>query len=183
MRTAIGLFVVIGLAAAQAPDPLTTARQAADGLAQRIRGVLSNEMARGGLAGAVDACSRKAQEETRAFAAENKIDIRRVSLKARNPADQPDGWEQAQLEKMEADARAGKPLTAEVIATVTEGGKKIHRYMKPITVQAMCLSCHGVENQIPGEVRKVLQSKYTKDTATGYKAGDLRGAFSVKIPD
>jgi cytochrome c551/c552 len=46
----------------------------------------------------------------------------------------------------------------------------------------MCLSCHGSDAQIPGPVKKQIASSYSKDLATGYKAGELRGAFSVKIP-
>jgi hypothetical protein len=54
--------------------------------------------------------------------------------------------------------------------------------MQPIRVQAMCLSCHGDPAGIPAEVKEILASRYPKDLATGYKAGDLRGAVSVRIP-
>lgn len=59
---------------------------------------------------------------------------------------------------------------------------RYHRLLKPIIIQGMCLSCHGSEEQIPEPVKKQIANSYSDDLATGYKAGELRGAFSVKIP-
>lgn len=53
---------------------------------------------------------------------------------------------------------------------VTEPGGRYYRFMKPITIQPQCLLCHGPRSQYPF------------DAATGYKAGELRGAVSIKQP-
>ncbi len=54
------------------------------------------------------------------------------------------------------------------------------RYMKAIAIPkgAPCLICHG-ENIDPGLHAKI-KGRYPEDEATGFKEGDLRGAFSVR---
>jgi hypothetical protein len=47
--------------------------------------------------------------------------------------------------------------------------------MKPITVQPQCVMCHGSTEQIPQEVKTMLNTHYPFDRATGYQAGELRG--------
>jgi hypothetical protein len=54
--------------------------------------------------------------------------------------------------------------------------------MKPIVVQSKCLFCHGSSEQIPEPIRMVLKKHYPFDAAIGYKAGELRGAVSIKQP-
>ena len=51
--------------------------------------------------------------------------------------------------------------------------------MKAIPVQAVCLTCHGKEQQVTENVKKILSINYPNDEATGYTTGDLRGAFSI----
>jgi hypothetical protein len=45
----------------------------------------------------------------------------------------------------------------------------------------MCLNCHGTDDFLSKEIKNFLKEKYPEDKATGYKAGDFRGAVSVKI--
>lgn len=175
------LAVLLALAApAQAPDPKERAAQAARELGQVLMELLSQEMARGGYEGAVRACSEVAQHATEEFARERGLDIRRVSLKARNPKDQPDEWEAARLREWEKSYRPGQP-PAEVFEIIEEDGRRYARYMKPIVVQAMCLGCHGPREKLSEGVRALLDERYPRDRATGYRAGDLRGAFTVTI--
>jgi hypothetical protein len=49
--------------------------------------------------------------------------------------------------------------------------------MQAIPTGALCLQCHG-ENISP-EVQAELARLYPEDKATGYSAGDIRGAFVV----
>jgi len=176
------ILTAAALLAAAPLDPATQAREAVAGLAAKLKSLLGEELAKGGFEGAVRACSTSAQKVTREFAAESGIDIRRVTLKYRNPANAPDGWERAQLEQWEAALKSGKSLPDDVFAQVDVNGVKTHRLMKPIVIQGMCLSCHGSAAQIPAAVKKQIAKSYSNDLATGYKAGELRGAFSVKIP-
>jgi hypothetical protein len=49
--------------------------------------------------------------------------------------------------------------------------------MKAIPTAQLCLACHG-EN-IDSITRTRLEKLYPDDQARGYKAGDIRGAFSI----
>ena len=44
----------------------------------------------------------------------------------------------------------------------------------------ICLACHGAK--IPAAVEEALKADYPNDKARGYKAGDIRGAFTISIP-
>lgn len=185
MRT-IPNLILIAAALAGAQKPLNTetaraqAREAAAKLSEEIRGLLARELGAGGFTGAVKACSELAQERTREFARKSGTAIRRVSTRHRNPANAPDAYERRKLAEFER-LLAKKELPAESSETVTEDGRRILRYLKPLVVQGMCLTCHGAQEQIPAEVRRVLARRYPKDLATGYRAGELRGAISVKL--
>ncbi|MBZ0088891.1 MAG: DUF2309 domain-containing protein, partial [Thermoanaerobaculia bacterium] len=45
-----------------------------------------------------------------------------------------------------------------------------------------CGACHGQPGELAPGVAEVLARRYPGDTATGYTAGDLRGAISVRVP-
>jgi hypothetical protein len=181
MRCVLILACLCAFASAAPADAQARARRAAAGLTEQIRGLLGEELKKGSFAGAVDACSLKAQTAMRAFAVREGIAIRRVSLKYRNPADAPDAWETLKLRELEEQKKNGL-LPAEVSEVVTVKGRKTLRYLKPITIQQMCLTCHGSDEQIPADVKTILKSRYKNDKATGYQSGDLRGAVSVSVP-
>jgi len=174
------LFVAVLAARAQEPTPRDRAAAAVRDLGQVLQQLLGEELKRGGVEGAAKSCSESAQIVTEEFAKDRALDLRRVSLKYRNQKDQPDEWEAAQLKEWEAGLKAGRP-PAEHFATVTENGKRFARYMKPILVQGVCLACHGERDKLSPEVLEVLNARYPRDKATGYKAGDLRGAFSAML--
>lgn len=53
------------------------------------------------------------------------------------------------------------------------------RYARRITVQSSCLACHGPKEQRPEFIKK----GYPEDRAHGFEAGDLRGLYTVFVPD
>lgn len=110
--------------------------------------------------------------------------ITRVSLKVRNPLlCTPDAWEQKTLQDFEARAAKGeKPETMEAAEIVQEPGGKSFRYMKANALQPGCAVCHGNSEQIPDKVKARLSEEYPHDKATGYSAGQIRGAISIKRP-
>ncbi len=180
MRKQILALLFASALAAQAPEARERAAQAAAGLGRVLMELLGQEMARGGYEGAVRACSEVAQTVTEEFAHEQGLEIRRVSLRARNPKDQPDEWEAAKLRQWEKEYKPGQP-PPEVFEVMEEDGRRFGRYLKPILVQPMCLGCHGPREKISEAVRQILDERYPRDHATGYRAGDLRGAFSVTV--
>ncbi|MCS6817680.1 MAG: DUF3365 domain-containing protein [Blastocatellia bacterium] len=160
---------------------LRQARRLADELLEKVRGLLMAELEKGGYEGAVRVCSEIAQEIPREIEARTGASIRRVSLKYRNPKDIPDEYERRKLEEFEQQHRA-RALADESFEVVREDGRRYLRYMRPILVGPMCITCHGPKEAIPSSVRALLAEKYPEDRAIGYRSGDLRGAVSVKIP-
>jgi len=160
---------------------LRQARRLADELLERVRGLLTAELEKGGYEGAVRGCSEIAQEIPREIEARTGASIRRVSLRYRNPKDIPDEYERRKLEEFEQQHRA-RALADESFEVVQEEGRRYLRYMRPILVGPMCITCHGPKEAIPSAVRAVLAEKYPEDRATGYRSGELRGAVSGKIP-
>ncbi|HYN01041.1 MAG TPA: DUF3365 domain-containing protein [Vicinamibacteria bacterium] len=160
---------------------LAEARVAAKELSEAIRGLLMRELERGGLEGAVAVCSTTAQARTAEYRRTFGNDVRRVSLRRRNPANEPDAYERRVLEsfdRLPAEAR----LAAEHWEVVREDGREALRYLKPVLASAMCLTCHGEKAKIPPAVQAVVAREYPDDRATGFSLGDVRGAVSVRIP-
>jgi hypothetical protein len=57
------------------------------------------------------------------------------------------------------------------------GADRRFRYLRAIPTAPMCLSCHG--SNIAPDVAKAIAAHYPADKATGFAAGDMRGAFSI----
>jgi len=161
-------------------EALAAARQVAADLTGRLRELLSRELAAGGFADAVRVCAETAQQTTQGFAARAGHSVRRVSAKYRNAQDAPDAYEQKKLAELEQLHARGQ-LPGEVSEVVSESGQPYLRYLKPITVAPMCLNCHGPRETLAPEIRQILDERYPGDRATGYRAGDFRGAVSVRI--
>jgi predicted glycoside hydrolase/deacetylase ChbG (UPF0249 family) len=107
-----------------------------------------------------------------------------VGTHVRNPLlGMPDAWEQNILEEFAARAAKGEALAGMSYGeVVTEPGGQYYRFMKPIAVQPKYLLCHGSPETIPETIGAVFKNNYPFDAATGYKAGDLRGAVNIKQP-
>lgn len=163
------------------PAALAKAKSAADNLMKDLIGLLFSTLEAEGPAGAVRICAEVAQDRTAAHA-RGGIYIRRVSQKLRNQANRPDALEIQKLEQMEALHRQ-KNLPAEWVEVRAEpdGTKRLH-YLRPIVVMEKCLACHGPRDQIQTVVLDLLGRRYPHDQAVGYRAGDFRGAVSVRVP-
>jgi hypothetical protein len=106
------------------------------------------------------------------------MSIGRTSLKLRQPKNAPDDWELRQLRRFEERKAAGEGVaTLEVGAYAEKDGKRVFRYMKAIPTAPLCLNCHGAS--LAPEVAAKLHELYPADAATGFNAGDLRGAFTI----
>jgi hypothetical protein len=159
---------------------LFEARRISNELMETVRGLLMQEIQKGGFASAVRVCSQLAQEMTSRFSKHTGHYLRRVSLRYRNPKNIPDEYETKRLLEFERFLRE-KRLSEEYVEIVEEKGVPYLRYMKPLTVGALCITCHGPKENIPSEVQAILKERYPEDRATGFLVGDLRGAISVKI--
>jgi len=162
-------------------EALIDARKISDQLAEKVRGLLLQEIGKGGFSSAVRVCSELAQEITLQFNAQTGHDVRRISLKYRNPKNVPDAYEQRKLEEFNI-LNQKKELSNEYFEMIEEQGKKYLRYLRPLIVSPLCITCHGPKENIPQEVKAILAERYPDDRATGFLVGDVRGAITVKIP-
>lgn len=139
---------------------------------------LKTAMKAGGPIAAISVCSTQAMPITVQVSADHGMALSRVSLKNRNPANAANDWQSAVLEDFEKKKLAGKDITRLAWSeTVKAGGDQEFRFMKAIPTGEGCLKCHGTH--IAPEVSQVLAKLYPEDHATGYKEGDIRGAFVV----
>ena len=176
------LLTAVSLAPASEETPAAEAAvERAEAAVKALGGALmkrlTTEMRDGGPAGALRVCSEVAPGVA-AEQSKDGLSIRRVSLKARNPADAPDDYERAVLldwERLHAEGT----LPANRIEVSDDGS--LLRYMKPIKVAGACLACHGPADALDPSVVEALEERYPDDPATGYAVGDLRGAFSVTV--
>lgn len=162
------------------PDPATVsaARSAANALGGELQGMLLAALAEGGPTAAIAFCADSAQART-ARHQTGGVSVRRVGTRVRNPANQPDSLEAAVL--IAFAARAGTlPADTAFLHQAPDGTWQLH-FLRPVVISEPCLVCHGNPATIPESVRRVLDARYPDDRATGYAAGDLRGAVSVRV--
>ena len=160
------------------------AEAAAQSLVQDLGARLKQEMSAGGPQQAIAVCRDAAPQIAGELSRANGWRVTRVSTKVRNPMlGTPDVWEQGVLTQFsERVAKGESPAGMAHSEVVEEPSGQYFRYMKAIGVQPACLHCHGSGAQITEPVRAELQRYYPLDQGTGYAAGDLRGAISIKQP-
>ena len=156
------------------------ARGIAAKFADKLKGELMTAMKADGPVKAIEVCNVAAP----AIAGEVSTDgwtVKRTSLKLRNAKAAPDAWEKQTLEFFEAEkAKGGDVAKLERSEVADVGGVPTFRYMKAIPTAEPCLTCHGVNVAAP--VKAKLAQLYPQDQATGYQAGDIRGAFTISKP-
>lgn len=145
---------------------------------------MQQAVAEQGVAGAIPVCKEQAPALIKAKRRETGWDIRRVSLKTRNPERAtPDLWEARQLADFNLRASHGeKPETLEKSEIVSIDGKPVLRYIKALPVGDVCLKCHGPAESLDAGLQAKLGESYPHDRATGYAKGEIRGALTVKRP-
>lgn len=177
------LSVVALSASADDAALIAETRQTALGIPPKLLQMVQEEIDKGSVHGAIEACSDKAPKMAAAASQRTGWSIRRVSLKNRNPKAVPDPWESAALEDFDRRRAAGEsPANIETVEIVTEGNQRVLRYMKALPTQALCLNCHGDETRLTPEVKARLAELYPDDRATGYSEGQIRGALTIKRP-
>lgn len=167
------------LAMANEAQYVGESRAAVKQLFKTLKGTLVSAMKAGGPSKAIAACNLNAQPLTMGESSRLGYEIGRTSLRLRNPANAPDAWEIKVLQQFEARASAGEEMMKmEYHETVeAQDGRKQFRYMKAIPAGKPCMVCHG--ELVAPEVLKSIRDLYPMDQATGFKPGDLRGAFTI----
>jgi len=188
LKNAALAFAIVALPACGAEKPvepsdadITAAREAAAALGGTLKARLLAAIAEGGPISAITVCSEEAPEISLAVSTDKAVSVGRTALRVRNPDNAPDEWERRQLEKFAAAIEDGvDPASIEYAEVVTSGETKTFRWMKPIMMDGPCQLCHGEE--IADDVRAAILAFYPEDAATGFKFGEMRGAFTVEKP-
>ncbi len=180
---ATGLMLT-GAAFAGEPDSgqVGEARAAVKEMGASLKSQLMAAIKAGGPVSAIGVCQTIAPAVAQQTGKARGLKIGRTALRVRNPANAPDDWERAVLEDFLAQIKAGKDASKlEHAETVTDAaGASTFRYMKAIPMGAVpCLTCHGTPEPA---LKQEISRLYPQDQATGFKPGELRGAFSVSAP-
>jgi hypothetical protein len=163
------------------PEWVEKSRELSMQLGKELKGELSAAVEKGGPVAAIDVCHTRAPAIAARLSAESGARVGRTALKVRNAANAPDDVQRAVLEQFASDMAAGRvegPLEA-AFEIKREGGIERH-YLRAIPTEALCLTCHG-ETLAP-ELAAAIARDYPDDQATGFKLGELRGAFRVVWP-
>lgn len=143
-----------------------------------LSGNLQNVMKEGGVPNALEYCNLAAMPLVDSLSKVHDAEIRRTSLKVRNPKNQPTPQELTQLQAFEKQSKAGEKLSA----VVKEIDPHTVAFYAPISLMPLCEKCHGeVGNTLLEKDYEVVQKLYPEDKAIGYKSGDLRGMWSISF--
>lgn len=187
MKRLIVVCIITFLCAAPTQAALPdTAQLKAHGLAviqqfyAALKGELKSSLKRGGPPAAIMVCRVQAPAIAKRVGDKNGWQVGRTSGRLRNPANAPDPWEAKVLADFAARTQAGAPPGKLVYSEVVTDrqGKRVFRLMKGIAMGGGCLVCHGPS--LPKATREQLELLYPKDKATGYRPGQLRGAFTLR---
>ena len=167
---------------ASSMPPAERAKAAGSAFSGALKSALAAKLAEDGTVGAIDFCHDEAPKIAERVSAEYGVRLGRVPVagRQRSPANAPAAWQAEVLAAFER-AAAGTPVSA-LQRVQTEGlpaGVAL-RSMRGIPVEPVCLACHG--KALAEDTRAALARRYPGDTATGFEAGDLRGALWVEVP-
>ena len=144
-----------------------------------ISGNLMAALIEGGLEYAIGFCNLKASPIVDSLRKNYGAEIRRVTFKARNPADRPDEIEAKILEAYTEAIANGQAMADHV--QILDDSQVL--FARPITIDnALCLSCHGTPGQeLSADAQALIRKYYPDDEAVGYQIGELRGMWSIRL--
>ena len=176
----IGFLVLFATAVSAASEEqmILESKQSIKRFAKQLKNKLEQGMKTGGPAKAIHICNTAAEEISKQVSGQFGWKIARTSLKVRNSNNKPDEWEKKVLQGFQQQMKEGVAVNQLEFAELMENAKPpVFRYMKAIPTQGICLSCHG--DKLSTDVVDKLHQLYPNDHATGFKVGDIRGAFTI----
>ncbi|HLP75736.1 MAG TPA: DUF3365 domain-containing protein [Candidatus Paceibacterota bacterium] len=142
---------------------------------------LQSAIQSGGISNALPFCSLAASPLTASMAERHGVKLRRITHKARNPAGRADAIELAVLKSFETALAASTNPPPPFVTNLVSGEAT---FFIPIVInKELCLKCHGeLGKDISAENLVIIRAHYPQDEATGFKFGDLRGAWRIDFP-
>jgi hypothetical protein len=176
-RLGLSLAVSASLVACATSTPVSESdmARAAGALAplkRELRSALLGALEEGGPERAIEVCQLRAPEIARLTSTGGAV-LGRTSHRVRNPENAPEAWMSVFLEEYLANPDDNEPRAVR-LASGDIG------FVEPIRMKGICMQCHGARIK-PG-VNARLKALYPLDQATGFKKGELRGIFWVKLP-
>ena len=170
------------VAAAQTPDSGTTdtivagCRLLVSEFQAELQAELLAAMKDSGAGAAIGPCLITAPALAKSFSSLGGWQVRRTALRLRNPRNAPDQIEERALAVLEEDS------ANEFTTWTSDTANHMQlRYLSAIRLRATCVGCHGEPSRLSESVKGALRELYPDDRATGFKPGDLRGAFSIIV--
>jgi len=147
----------------------------------KLSGELKAAIKEDGPAHAIGVCSDVAPSIAGNISEKSDWAVGRTALRVRNPRNTPSVRERAVLMEFKQRHAEGESFEKmENAAVIEEGDRRYLHYMKAIPTQEVCLACHGSNVKQP--VQEAIATQYPADSATGFEAGELRGAFTFVKP-
>jgi hypothetical protein len=155
-------------------------RMIVEKISQDFANLLANAIAEHGVLGAVEYCNHRAYPFLDSLAHYYGVNLKRTSLRYRNPENKPDTLDRIILENMQNEAAQGAEPAPKSIKF--SSGEAV--YFSPITMKPMCLQCHGIKSRgdIQDEVWSKIRELYPEDVAYDFNLNELRGAWGVLFP-
>ena len=142
---------------------------------------LQSAIQSGGISNALPFCSLAASPLTAGMAEKHGVVLRRVTHKARNSAGKADTVELAVLKSFEVSLNTGINPPSPLVTNLVTG--QATYFARIVLNKELCLKCHGEpEKDIAAADLAVIRNLYPLDEATGFKLGQLRGAWRIDFP-
>lgn len=176
MAAGLGLLVT-GCASEQTQTSdaafVQSAAQLADTYQTSLQAELSSAISQVGPVGAIGVCQSSAPAIAADLSSKGDLAVSRIARRNRNPDNAVPSELDALYQQLEREPlHDGKPR----VVTATIGEREIFMRALPMKDQP-CSQCHGTS--IAPEVKAAIAASYPNDRATGFAAGDLRGAMLV----
>ncbi len=143
-----------------------------------IGGKLKMAIQQGGIVSALGYCNASVSGIVDSLKTKYNADIKRTSLKLRNPNNAPNNKEKQLLEAYQYSFDKKSPIKEGT--QVLENGDIL--YTKPIFMKGLCLNCHGKPGgTLNPDAYTRIQELYPSDSAVHYVDGDLRGMWSIRL--
>jgi hypothetical protein len=113
-------------------------------------------------------------EEAKRLGEANGWKVTQLAEKYRNPVNTADKEATRLMHVLTAD-----PGMQGIWIRTEMNGQPGMRYVRRIEVKESCMPCHGTRESRP----EFIKEGYPRDRAYNFQVGDLRGVYSVFIPD
>ena len=148
-----------------------------------LRTNLQTAIQSGGISNALPFCSIAASPLTASMAEKHGVTLRRITHKARQPSAKASETERTLLSHFESLITAAS-ITNPPPPVVTNLAPGTLTFFAPIVIGVeLCLKCHGEPGtDIAQTDLDLIRKLYPQDEATGFKLGQLRGAWRIDFP-